>query len=156
MLRLTVSQSVCLGVKSTPELVTRYYFMSENCSVVSVGLPLWREVGSVSCQSLSKCNLIYMLQSHMFYVCTIYARPLSANTQYSRSCSIISSLRYNQHQSESESELHYNWQSVSQYVLVSSPIWEFRPEIYFFFWKSLSCHLGAPSLTRGRVCPLSI
>jgi hypothetical protein len=31
-----------------------------------------------------------------------------------------------------ESELHYNWQSVSQYVLVSSPIWDFWPEIFFF------------------------
>jgi hypothetical protein len=25
-----------------------------------------------------------------------------------------------------------------------------------FFLKSLSCHLGAPSLTRGRVCHLSV
>jgi hypothetical protein len=38
-------------------------------------------------------------------------------------------------QSESESELHYNWRSVSQYVLVSSPIWDFWPEIFFFFFK---------------------
>jgi hypothetical protein len=27
---------------------------------------------------------------------------------------------------------------------------------FFFFWKFLSCHLGAPSLTRGRVCHLSV
>jgi hypothetical protein len=40
MLRLTVSQSVCLGVKFTLELVTRYYFLSESCCVVSVGRPL--------------------------------------------------------------------------------------------------------------------
>jgi hypothetical protein len=40
-------------------------------------------------------------------------------------------------QSESESELLYNWQSVSQYVLVSSPIWDIWTE-FFFFWKSLS------------------
>jgi hypothetical protein len=26
----------------------------------------------------------------------------------------------------------------------------------FFFLNLLSCHLGAPSLTRGRVCPLSV
>jgi hypothetical protein len=26
----------------------------------------------------------------------------------------------------------------------------------FFFGKLLSCHLGAPSLTRGRVCHLSV
>jgi hypothetical protein len=49
----SVSQPVCLGVKFTVELVTRYYFLSESCCVVSVGRLLWREVGSVSCQSLS-------------------------------------------------------------------------------------------------------
>jgi hypothetical protein len=48
MLRLWVSQSECLGVKSTQKLVTRYYFLSQICCVVSVGRPLWREVGSVS------------------------------------------------------------------------------------------------------------
>jgi hypothetical protein len=41
----------CVGF--TLELVTRYYFLSESCCVVSVGRPLLREVGSVSCQSLS-------------------------------------------------------------------------------------------------------
>jgi hypothetical protein len=40
MLRLVVSQSACLGVKITLELVTRYYFLSESCCVVSVGRPL--------------------------------------------------------------------------------------------------------------------
>jgi hypothetical protein len=53
MLRQTVSQSICRGVKFTLEPVTRYYILSESCCVVSVGRPLWREVGSVSCQSLS-------------------------------------------------------------------------------------------------------
>jgi hypothetical protein len=53
MLRQTVSQSVCRGVKFTVEPVTRYYILSESCCVVSVGRPLWREVESVSCQSLS-------------------------------------------------------------------------------------------------------
>jgi hypothetical protein len=36
MLRLMVSQYVCLGVESTLELVTRYYFLSESCCVVLV------------------------------------------------------------------------------------------------------------------------
>jgi hypothetical protein len=40
MLRLMVSQSVCLGFKFTLELMTRYYFLSESCCVVSVGSPL--------------------------------------------------------------------------------------------------------------------
>jgi hypothetical protein len=56
---------------------------------------------------------------------------------------------------ESESELLYNWRSVSQYVLVSSPSRDFWPEIFFsklLFWL----FFGAPSLTRGRVCHLSV
>jgi hypothetical protein len=40
ILRLMVSQSVCLGVKFALELVTRYYILSESCCVVSVGRPL--------------------------------------------------------------------------------------------------------------------
>jgi hypothetical protein len=34
MLRLMVSQSVCLGVGFTLELVARYYFLSESCCLV--------------------------------------------------------------------------------------------------------------------------
>jgi hypothetical protein len=49
-----------------------------------------------------------------------------------------------------KSKSHCDWRSVSQYILVSSPIWDFWPEI--FFTKLLSCLFGAPSLTRGRVC----
>jgi hypothetical protein len=49
--------------------------------------------------------------------------------------------------------------SVSQYVKVSSPIWDLWPDITFcpkvVLWKLLSCLYGAPSLTRGRVCHLS-
>jgi hypothetical protein len=51
--RRSVSQSVSLGVKFTLEPVTRCYILSESCCVVSVRRPLWREVRSVSCQSLS-------------------------------------------------------------------------------------------------------
>jgi hypothetical protein len=46
-------------------------------------------------------------------------------------------------------------QSVSQYVLVSSPLWDLRPDINSV-WNLLSCLCGAPSLTRGRVCLLSV
>jgi hypothetical protein len=64
-----------------------------------------------------------------------------------------------QSESESESELLYNWRSVSQYVLVSSPIWDFWPGIFYLFIFFLSYSLvlfGAPSLTRGRVRHLSV
>jgi hypothetical protein len=52
-LRLTVSQSVCLGVEPNLGLVTRYYFLSENC-LVSMGHPLWREDGSAVCSAITK------------------------------------------------------------------------------------------------------
>jgi hypothetical protein len=78
---MTDGQSVFLGVKFTLELVTRYYSLSESCCVVSVGRPLWREVGSVSCQSLSSVfSPLSMIQNAK------YTRPLSAQAQYSRSC----------------------------------------------------------------------
>jgi hypothetical protein len=72
----SVSQSVCLGVESTLELVTRYYFLSESWCIVSVGRPLWWEVGSVFCQSMSaylvrcpKFNIIYILHvTHLLYI----------------------------------------------------------------------------------------
>jgi hypothetical protein len=59
------------------------------------------------------------------------------------------------HLSESESESLYDWQSVSPSVLVSSPVLGSWPGICFD-WQLLSCLYGAPSLTRGRVCHLSV
>jgi hypothetical protein len=50
---------------------------------------------------------------------------------------------------QSESESHCNWRSVSLSVLVSSPG-------FILPWKLLSCPYGAPSLTWGRVCHLSV
>jgi hypothetical protein len=47
----------------------------------------------------------------------------------------------------------YDWRSVSQYVLVSSPLWNLWPLLSV--WKLLCCLCGAPSLTRGRVCWLN-
>jgi hypothetical protein len=72
MLRQTVGQSECRGVKFTLESVTRYYILPERCCVVSVGRPLWREVGSavshfqqclVHCQRL---NIIYTVHVTCF------------------------------------------------------------------------------------------
>jgi hypothetical protein len=40
-LQLMASQSVCLGVKPTLGLVTRYYFLSENCCLKVAVLFLW-------------------------------------------------------------------------------------------------------------------
>jgi hypothetical protein len=49
----------------------------------------------------------------------------------------------------------YDWRPVSQYVLASSPPWDLRPDINSV-WLSLCCLCWAPSLTRGRVCLLSV
>jgi hypothetical protein len=65
-----------------------------------VGRSLWREGGSVVCQTqsavirlLSVCT-IYMLQV-IKCMYTTYTRPLSVQAQYSRSCTIVSSSCYN-------------------------------------------------------------
>jgi hypothetical protein len=58
-----------------------------------------------------------------------------------------------------KSKSRYNWRSVSQYVKVSSPLWDLWPDITFcpkfVFWKLLFCLCGAPNLTGGRVYHLS-
>jgi hypothetical protein len=58
----------------------------------------------------------------------------------------------------SKSKLLNDGRSVSQYVLVSSPLWDLWPDITSYLkdsgLKLLSCLYGAPSLTRGRVCSL--
>jgi hypothetical protein len=86
--RLLTSKSKsksCHNWRYTMELMIRYYFLSESCCVVSVGRPLWREVGSVSCQSLSavfsplsKLNFIYILNvTHVLCVYNIYKASVS-------------------------------------------------------------------------------
>jgi hypothetical protein len=67
-LRLTVCQSVCLGIEPRTGLMTRYLLLFDNfCFVFGEGRPLWREGGSVFCQSLSAvisqlsvCTVIYI------------------------------------------------------------------------------------------------
>jgi hypothetical protein len=48
-LRLTVSQSVSLGVEPHLGLMTRYLLLSDSYGLVFVGRPLWHEDGSVFC-----------------------------------------------------------------------------------------------------------
>jgi hypothetical protein len=52
-LQLTVSQSVCLGVEPNLGLLTRdiYFFFLKVTVLSYLGRPLWRQVGSVICQS---------------------------------------------------------------------------------------------------------
>jgi hypothetical protein len=48
-LRLTVCQSVSLGVEPHLGPMTRYLLLFDSCDLVFVGRPLWREDGSVFC-----------------------------------------------------------------------------------------------------------
>jgi hypothetical protein len=48
-LRLTVSQSVSLGIEPHLGPMTRYLFLSDSYVLVYVGRPLWREDGCVFC-----------------------------------------------------------------------------------------------------------
>jgi hypothetical protein len=48
-LRLTVNQSVSLGVEPHLGLMTRYLLLFDSYGLVIVGRPLWREDGSVFC-----------------------------------------------------------------------------------------------------------
>jgi hypothetical protein len=51
---------------------------------------------SITVNSIIHCQFLFSFHmSHMFYVYTMYTRPLSAQAQYSRSCPIICSLCYN-------------------------------------------------------------
>jgi hypothetical protein len=56
-LRLTVNQSVNLGIEPHLGPTTRYLFLSESYVLVSVGRPLWREDGSVFCICRWPCQL---------------------------------------------------------------------------------------------------
>jgi hypothetical protein len=47
MFRLTVSRSVCLGIKHPSGVTTRFLLLSDSCEFVDVGRSLWREDGSV-------------------------------------------------------------------------------------------------------------
>jgi hypothetical protein len=71
--------------------------LSEFCCIVSVGRPLWRE--SNNCPS-SGFFLLLSFSFFPFYMSNILCihnicKAKSAHPQYSRSCSIICSLRYN-------------------------------------------------------------
>jgi hypothetical protein len=99
-------------------------FMSESCFLVSVGCPLWREVGFASCQSLSAvfnhfCQNVILFtfyMSHVLCLYNIYTRPLSTQAQYRRSCPIICSLHYNS--------------SLNTWTVVSLTAAKFKPLIF--------------------------
>jgi hypothetical protein len=195
-LRLTVSQSVCLGVEPNLGLLTRIFFLPsklQSCLFGALSLTRGR-VCHVSVfvivvynrQSLFTLIIYIKLNNYIvlhtftikYNIYNIY-RLRSVQALYSRLCMpyllgitavlhtwtvvhmtvvkfeplIIGKRRRT---SKSKSKSHYDWRSVSQYVLVSSPNLGLLTR-YFFFPKLLSClFFGEPSLTRGRVCHVSV
>jgi hypothetical protein len=79
-LRLTVSQSVCLGVEPTLGLATRR-LLSESCGVVSVGRPLWREDGSAICSVITQWSESLKTRRHTLLS---HLRPLQPGGPGSR------------------------------------------------------------------------
>jgi hypothetical protein len=95
-LRLTVSQSVRLGVEPNLGLLTRAFFFFQSYCLVFWGRPLWREIGSVMCKSLSLKSTVvsqylqqlFTLNSKFTCITNIYNiyRPRSVQALYSRVC----------------------------------------------------------------------
>jgi hypothetical protein len=91
----SVSMSRYLAHSGTCDqiLLSVLRLLSESCCLVSVGHPLWQEVGSVICHS--QCIVIYQYlhQAFMLHVLqfsnlyTIYTKLLSVPSRYSRLCS---------------------------------------------------------------------
>jgi hypothetical protein len=175
-LRLTTVSQYVFVSSTLVGLATRYYFLSESCGIVSVWRPLWREdrsaIFSVIAQwSESRRARNHTLLSHLrllqlggpgprIYILQEQDGPVQSQSQLWKSKAKVT-FRLTASQSECLGvEVEVTLQlTVSQYVKVSSPLWDSWPNITFcpkvVFWNLLSCLCGAPSLTRGRVCHLS-
>jgi hypothetical protein len=100
----TDDQSVSLSVMVSSPVWGSWPDISY-CVTVTVlylgGRPLWREDGSVVCQSVSSIRSIVSMYSYNFYILhvslvieyiyNIYTRPLLVRAQYSRLCPISGS-----------------------------------------------------------------
>jgi hypothetical protein len=149
--------------------VGRLLFLS--WGLVSVGRPLWREDGSAVCSVITLWSELHETRNHPLLsqlrfpkpgsrshvttdgqsVCQDIETTLGLPTRYyflSEGCFLkvaeVWGLKSRQ-----------DWWSVSQYVLASSPPRDLRPDINSV-WILLCCLCWAPSLTRGRVCLLSV
>jgi hypothetical protein len=87
---------------------------------------------------------------------------MQCNVEFGHQLSICSGTKKNlgkPFSSQNQSQSLYGWQSVSQSDFLGvEPIVDVWPDIASFWsvwvWNVLSWLCGAPSLTRGRVCPL--
>jgi hypothetical protein len=73
--------------------------------------------------------LIYPAYYH--YTSALYKRVTSRRHNRHNCGGSTKEIVLSKSKSKSKSKSHCDWRSVSQYVLVSSPIWDFWPEIFF-------------------------
>jgi hypothetical protein len=135
----SVSQSVCQGIEPTLGLVTRYYFLSESVTLqlrvsqcVLVSSPLH---GPLS-------RYCFPFMSREFVALSVWG-ALSDKRPRLSFVSQSDFMAESQSVSMSWCRAHFAdvWSDIASF-------WRVR------VWNSLFCLCRAPSLTRGRVCPL--
>jgi hypothetical protein len=134
-------------------LMTRNLLLFDSYCLVSVGRPLWQEDESAFCICCWPLLAQSFLSSSPLGLMTIFYCLRFETSLFVASC---------------DSQGHDGVKvkvkvilrlTISQSVSLGT---EHLPgahdQIYIFFliWKFLSCSIGAPSLTRGRVCHLSV
>jgi hypothetical protein len=177
-LRLTVSQSVRLGVEPRLRHTTRYYFLFESYCPVHVGRPLWREVGSVVCN----CYWPSLAQSFsgpspvgpvaIFY-CLRFETSLFVGSYDSQGHRGGIRPRLHTVGKKNQSLTRFGgtnariqWSLSLSLMLrptVSGPVclgikhpFGAYDQILIIVWQVRVCWCGAPSLTWGRVCRLQL
>jgi hypothetical protein len=151
-LRLTVSQSVCLGIEHPcgtcdQILLPVEMLLSEICGLVSVERPLWREGGSAVCSVITQWSESRRARNHTLLSYLRLPQPGGPGSR----------IYIPQEQGRSRSYFTTDGQSVSM-SWYRAPLWGLRPDITscrnVAVWNLRSCFCGALSLTRGRVCNL--
>jgi hypothetical protein len=137
------SQSICGTCEQI--LLPVGMLLSQLCGLVSIGRPLWRDDESAIFSVITQWSESLRTRNHTLLPHLRLPQPGGPGSR----------MYFPQEQGNRGSKLHYDWRSVSQYVLASSPPWDLRPDINSV-WILLSCLFWAPFLTRGRVCLFSV
>jgi hypothetical protein len=102
--------------------------------------------------SLRTCSILVLVLSAAEPSLTLFRDGFVSLTH---GFSAMTDCKPSQSQSQSQRHIATDDQSVSK-SWYRAPSWGPWPDFFFLIWKFLSCLIGAPSLTRGRVCHLSV